>query len=113
MNTVKKPLKRTSLAGILLLLASLCAAVCVLQYFSIRHTFFQSYQNYIGNVLRYADVITEIPYTTSAAQADYYEAVPFLQMILHGSYLYSGAAAVNAETDKLTLLKAVEYGGAP
>lgn len=53
MNTVKKPLKRTILAGILLLLASLCAAVCVLQYFSIRHTFFQSYQNYIGNVLRY------------------------------------------------------------
>ena len=66
-----------------------------------------------GNVLRYADVITEIPYTTSAAESGYYEAVPFLQMILHGSYVYSGAAAVNAETDRLTLLKAVEYGGAP
>lgn len=66
-----------------------------------------------GNVLHYADVITEIPYTTFAAQTGYYEAVPFLQMILHGSYVYSGAAAVNAETDKLTLLKAVEYGGAP
>ncbi|MBQ6065308.1 MAG: hypothetical protein IJK89_00670 [Clostridia bacterium] len=66
-----------------------------------------------GNVLRYADMITEIPYTTSAAATGYCEAVPFLQMILHGSYLYSGAAAVNAETDRLTLLKAVEYGGAP
>ena len=66
-----------------------------------------------ANVLRYADVITEIPYTTSAAQTGYCEAVPFLQMILHGSYVYSGAAAVNVETDKLTLLKAVEYGGAP
>ena len=53
MNTVKKPLKRTILTGILLLLASLCIAVCVLQYFSIRHTFFQSYEDYIGNVLRY------------------------------------------------------------
>lgn len=53
MNEVKVPLKRSILAGIALLLVSLCVAVGVLQYFSIRHTFYQSYQDYIGNVLRY------------------------------------------------------------
>lgn len=65
------------------------------------------------NVLRYADVIAGIPYATSVAETEYYEAVPFLEMILHASYLYSGAAAVSAETDRLTLLKTVEYGGSP
>ena len=54
MNQVKTPLKRSILKGVTLLLVSLCAAVCVLQYFSIRHTFYQSYRDYIGNVLHYA-----------------------------------------------------------
>ena len=53
MNRVKTPLKKSILTGIALLLVSLCVAVCVSQYFSIRHTFFQSYRSYIGNVLRY------------------------------------------------------------
>lgn len=53
MNNVKRPLKRSFLAGIALLIAALCVAVCVFQYFSIRHTFLQSYEAYIGNVLRF------------------------------------------------------------
>ena len=53
MNEVKVPLKRSILGGISLLLVSLCLAVGVLQYVSIRHTFYQTYQDYIGNVLRY------------------------------------------------------------
>ena len=65
------------------------------------------------NALRCADVVTDVPCYTSAAEADYYRAVPFLQMLLHGSYVYSGAPVVSAEADKLTLLKAVEYGAAP
>lgn len=53
MNEVKVPLKKSILTGVALLLISLCVAVCVLQYFSIRHAFYQSYQDYIGNVLHY------------------------------------------------------------
>ena len=53
MNEVRKPLKRSILTGVILLLVSLCAGLCVLQYFSIRHSLYQSYENYIGSVLRY------------------------------------------------------------
>ncbi len=66
-----------------------------------------------ANVLRCADVITDLPCSTSVAVSAAYRAVPFVQMLLHGSYVYSGAPAVNAEADRLTLLKAVEYGAAP
>ena len=54
MNAVKKPLKKSFLAGIAILIVSLCVSICALQYISISHTFYQSYQDYIGNVLRYA-----------------------------------------------------------
>ena len=53
MNEVKRPLKRSILTGIALLLISLSIAVCGLQYFSIRHTFYQDNKEYIGNILRY------------------------------------------------------------
>lgn len=54
MNRAKIPLKRSILAGIALLMVSLCIGVCVLQYFSIRRSFYQSSEDYIGNLLNYA-----------------------------------------------------------
>ena len=65
------------------------------------------------NTLRCADVITGLPCETAVTPTGQYRAVPFLQMLLHGSYCYSGAPAVSAQTDKLALLRAVEYGAAP
>lgn len=65
------------------------------------------------NTLRFAGAATDVPYGTAVAENDGYRAVPFLQMILHGTCVYSGAACVGAEGDRLALLKAVEYGGAP
>ena len=64
-------------------------------------------------LLRGASVITDIPYYTSVTPGDGYEAVPFIQMILHSSYIYSGKAVCGAESDRTELLKAVEYGGVP
>lgn len=65
------------------------------------------------NVLRNADVITGVPCYTAVAETAYYRSVPFLPMLLHGSYCYSGAPVVSVEADKLALLRAVEYGCAP
>ena len=53
MNEVRQPLKRSMLAGISLLLVSLCIGICVLQYFSIRRSVISSFQSYIGNVLQF------------------------------------------------------------
>ena len=65
------------------------------------------------NALRCADVITDVPCYTSVAESDAYRSVPFVPMLLHGSYVYSGAPVLSVRTDVLTLLKAVEYGAAP
>lgn len=63
------------------------------------------------NTLRYAYGATDVPFTTAVPESGPYRAVPFLQTILHGSYLYAGAACVSAEAERLELLKTVEYGG--
>ena len=65
------------------------------------------------NALRCADVITGMPCYPAVSESAYYRATPFLPMLLHGSYCYSGSPVVSAETDKLALLRAVEYGCAP
>ena len=65
------------------------------------------------NALRFACVATDVPYETAVPESGQYRAVPFLEMILHGSYVYAGAACVSAEAERLALLKAVEYGGVP
>ncbi len=60
--------------------------------------------------LKNASGIIDLPdktvFTTSAA----YTAVPLLQMILHGSVLYSSGECNKAEILVLSMLKSVEYG---
>ena len=65
------------------------------------------------NALRCADVATGVPCYTTVTESDDYRAVPFVEMLLHGAYCYSGEPAVSVDADRLTLLKAVEYGCAP
>ena len=65
------------------------------------------------NVLRYAGAAAGVPYETAVPESEGYRAVPLLEMILHGSYVYASEACVSAEAEKPALLKAVEYGGVP
>ena len=65
------------------------------------------------NALKCADVITGVPFGTVVDETERYRAVPFVQMILHGSCVYSGTAVASASADRLSLLKTVEYGGVP
>ena len=65
------------------------------------------------NTLKCADVITGVPFGAAAGETEQYRAVPFLQMILHGSCVYSGEAVASASAERLSLLKTVEFGGVP
>ena len=65
------------------------------------------------NALRSADVITGVPVYPGETESEAFRSVPFLPMLLHGSYCYSGASAADAGTELLTLLRSVEYGCAP
>ena len=63
--------------------------------------------------LKYAGLITDIPYYTSAGVSSAYRAEPFMQAVLHSLVCYSGQAANTTQQPKLEMLKAVEYGGVP
>ncbi len=71
-----------------------------------------------GNLytLKNASVISGIPMTTTYQQGSHYEAVPFAQMILHGTVNYMGIP-FNENGDisksKESILKSVEYGALP
>lgn len=63
--------------------------------------------------LRYASLISELPMSVFYEESGAYEAVPFLQALLHGSVVYSGAPVNTQQSTLLGLLKCVEYGAAP
>ena len=60
--------------------------------------------------LKNADGILSLPETTVFASSAAYTPVPLLQMILHGSVVYSMGACNKAEIPVLSMLKSVEYG---
>ncbi len=66
-----------------------------------------------GNLytLRSADFVSGIPLGCSYTESEAYEAVPFLQMILHGTLDYAGDP-MNLD-DTQALLRSVEYGACP
>ena len=66
-----------------------------------------------GNTLRSADVITGVPLYPGETESEAFRSVPFLPMLLHGSYCYSGPSVASAQTELLTLLRCVEYGCSP
>ena len=65
------------------------------------------------HVIRSADVVVNLPLKTQLPVSEQYAAVPFLQMILHGSVDYSGAALNLAEEPDDAFLRTVEYGASP
>ena len=67
-----------------------------------------------GNIysLKYAKAITDLP-NEASLKRKYVQAIPFMQILLHGYTDYS-STAFNLETDSETaFLKAVEYGCVP
>ncbi len=63
--------------------------------------------------LRGADHIINIPLDTQREKTKSYIAIPFLQMILHGTADYSGTPINEAEDETRLALKYVEYGACP
>lgn len=70
-----------------------------------------------GNLytLKHADVITNLPLGSTYPESEAYEAVPFVQMLLHGTVEYTGKPLNLADPDSLqeTLLRSVEFGACP
>ncbi len=64
-------------------------------------------------MLKNANVIVNLPLTTSVTSSGAYEAVPFVQLILHGSLDYSGTPVNIAGSCDETMLKYIEYGACP
>ncbi len=64
-------------------------------------------------MLKNVDSVINIPIGTSVAQSGAYQAVPFVQLILHGITDYAGEP-INTEVNlRETLLKNIEYGACP
>lgn len=64
-------------------------------------------------LLKNASYISGLPLSASVANSADYESVPFVQMVLHGSLVYSGTPLNLAENTSDALLKNVEYGACP
>lgn len=62
-----------------------------------------------------ADIITNLPLDCNYEESDAYEAVPFVQMLLHGTVEYTGAALNLSDPDAMqeALLHSVEWGACP
>jgi hypothetical protein len=71
----------------------------------------------VGNIyaIRTADVIVNLPLSAQITMPSEgrYEAIPFLQMILHGSVDYAGTALNLSADAEEALLKTIEYGAMP
>lgn len=69
-----------------------------------------------GNIymLRGADAVVNMPLTSSRTSEDKsYVTVPFLQMVTHGLFDYSGPSINESADYKTAMLRAVEYGACP
>ncbi|NLA77139.1 MAG: hypothetical protein GX851_04825 [Clostridiales bacterium] len=63
--------------------------------------------------LKNASYISEIPLSAHSTQAADYVTVPFVQMVLHGSLMYSGEPLNLAEDADTAYLRMIEYGACP
>lgn len=66
-------------------------------------------------MLKDADMVVDIPMETAVPESTCYEAVPFIQLILHGSLDYSGRAinTFDSENIKREMLHSIEFGACP
>ncbi len=68
-----------------------------------------------GNLyaLKNAEVVSDMPLSTSRNATSYYTSVPFYQLVLHGTLEYS-CEPINLSSDyRKSILRAVEYGALP
>ena len=65
------------------------------------------------NVIKYADRLYDVNLDSVTENTGSYITAPFIPAIIHGSLIYSGAAANSGTVSRMELLKAVEYGAAP
>lgn len=63
--------------------------------------------------LKSADFINGLPMQTAYKNSDAYEAVPFIQLVIHGTADYSGTSLNLSNDAKTYLLKSIEYGAIP
>lgn len=68
-----------------------------------------------GNLytIKYADVIINLPETSSVDELESCTSIPYMQIILHGSLVYSSSASNLADDIAYSMLKAIEYGSIP
>ena len=68
-----------------------------------------------GNIymLKNANIVINIPLSTTVTCTGAYEAVPFLQMLIHGNVDYSGEPINLSNDNDETMLKFIEYGACP
>lgn len=68
-----------------------------------------------GNLytIKYADVIMNLPQTSSIDELEYCSSIPYMQIILHGSVFYSSSASNIQEDIVYAMLKDIEYGSIP
>lgn len=68
-----------------------------------------------GNIymLKNADIVVNMPLSTQVTPTGAYEAVPFLQMLVHGTVDYSGEPINLSVNSEETMLKYIEYGACP
>lgn len=68
-----------------------------------------------GNIyiIKNAEIAINLPQKTSVTNSGAYTAVPFVQLILHGSIDYSGSAVNLDNNPKESLLRSIEYGSCP
>ena len=64
-------------------------------------------------MLKNVDSVISIPLGTSVAQSGAYQAVPFVQLILHGITDYAGEPINTGINLRETILKNIEYGACP
>lgn len=68
-----------------------------------------------GNVymLKNADIVANLPSSSAYPETASYSAVPFMQMILHGTLDYAHTSANLSDNAEAAALKALEYGALP
>lgn len=64
-------------------------------------------------LLKNADIVTNLPLTSTVQQDAAYETIPFIQMLLHGMMDYSGGSINLAEDPETQMLRSIEYGACP
>lgn len=64
-------------------------------------------------MIKNANYISDLPLSANAAETAAYTSVPFVPMILHGIFDYSGTPINYAEDAKTAFLRSVEYGACP